>query len=234
MIPPPRTSGALLVAALISIPSAAFGQFGVKGGVVLSGYQATHSDARYQEGEDYRPFLGYEVNWVMDGAVPDVAAQAGIFYAIRLSPTVALQPELYLAPRGLVFEEIELYNSSYHLNVNYLQLPLLLKISPFRSRFRPAVSAGAYASLKLSSNRTIDIWGQRETSPLPNVKGLDYGLVLAFGADFPAWRRGGVVEIRLDWGLANSMVQPDEYVDLHADPGRVHVIALALLAGFGI
>jgi hypothetical protein len=212
---------------------ATWGQAGIKSGVVLSGFRATHSDARYWMGEDYRPFLGYEVEWVVEGDYPDLGIQVGVFYTHRLSRFFSLQPEIHFAPRGLGFEQIELYNSSYHLNVNYLHVPMLLCVTPFpRWGVRPTLLAGPYGAVKLSANRVIDVWGERDTESLPNVRNMDYGLVLGVGAEFSAWARTLIVELRLDWGLANSMTQREEYTDLFADPGRMNVVAMSLMAGY--
>ncbi|MFQ6116615.1 MAG: outer membrane beta-barrel protein, partial [bacterium] len=99
--------------------STAFGQLGLKGGLAVSGFQAWQ-DLRPYSGNDYRPFLGYEVDWIQDEGYPDVGFQVGVFYTKDLSKHFALQPELYYSQRGLHFYQTELYSTSYSLNVNYL------------------------------------------------------------------------------------------------------------------
>ncbi len=218
---------------LWAAPSTALSQVGVKAGVALSGYRATHSDERVWSGEDYRPFLGYEVDLVQDGdGLPDIGLQIGACHTITLFGPLALQPELYFSQRGVRWEQRELYNTFYHLNVSYLQAPVLLRYQPFPAwAVRPSLLLGPYGGLRLTARRTIDIWGARDSKPVPNVRAFDYGLVSAVDVEFPAWSRVWMVELRFEWGLAGTLSPREDFTDLHESPGRVHLVALGLLIG---
>ena len=64
-------------------PGAAIPHFGIKAGAVLSGY----------EGDEYQPYLGYEVDWIQnDAGSPDVGFQLGLFYSRPLAKHWAIQP----------------------------------------------------------------------------------------------------------------------------------------------
>jgi hypothetical protein len=218
---------------LCAVSQSANGQLGFKGGIAVSGYRATHSDVRVWLGEDYRPFLGYEVDLFQDGdGVPDAGVQLGAFYTRRISGHLAVQPEVYFAQRGLIFDQIELYNASYHLQVSYLQLPVLLRYGLSERNVRPSILFGPYAGLRLSSNRTIDSWGERDTRSLSSVKALDYGLMCGIGAGFDAWSQPLILEARLEWGLAGTMSPLEQATDLHDSPGKVNLISVTFLVGW--
>jgi hypothetical protein len=216
-------------------PDIAFGQFGFKGGVALSGYQPSQNIST-EYTHDYRPFLGYEVEWIQnDEGSPDVGLQAGIFYTQTISKYFAIQPEVNYTQRGIHFYKTELYNISYNLNVDYIEIPVLLKyIMPLDWTVVPSLLAGPYFSFTLGANRTLDFGEESNTQSVSGIKNFDYGLVFALVfelADFPA---SPMLELRFNLGLANTMQQSKEYISLYKDPGTVKLYALSLLTGFRI
>jgi hypothetical protein len=134
---------------LVLMPlNAAWCQFGIKGGLALSGFQLSQNVSS-SVGNDYRPFLGYEVEWIQEGdaAKPALGLQIGVFYIKDLSECFAVQPELFYSQRGLYFYQIELYNTSYHLKVHYVEVPLLLKFNiPLELSVKPSLLAGPYTA----------------------------------------------------------------------------------------
>lgn len=222
------------ISLLVLIPlNTAWSQFGVKGGLAASGFQLSQN-SRSTKGNDYRPFLGYEVEWMQEGdaAKPDLGLQLGVFYTKDLSKYFAVQPELFYSQRRLHFYQTELYNSSYSLEVDYIEVPLLLKFKiPLNWNVKPVLLAGPYAAFKLSSIRTLHIWKEQNTKRISSVNDLDYGLVFAINSEFPAWSRQLMFEIRFNWGLAGMMAQPKEFIDLYEDAGRVNVLAFTFLVG---
>jgi hypothetical protein len=214
------------------LPNATFGQIGIKGGVVISGFQPWQDLSPFS-GNDYQPFLGYEVDWLQDDAsYPDLCLQIGIFYTVDISKYFAFQPELYYSQRGLNFYKTELYNTTYSLNVSYLELPLLLKYNlPLDWQIKPSLFLGPYLALKLSANRTLDIEGETNTREVPAINNLDYGIVFAINTEFSAWAQNVMFELRINWGLANAMQQPEEFTDLYIDAGRVTVLAFTFMTG---
>lgn len=222
------------ISLLVLMPlNAAWSQFGIKGGLAVSGFQLSQNVSS-STGNDYRPFLGYEVEWIQEGdaSSPDLGLQIGIFYAKDFSKYFAVQPELYYSQRGLHFYQTELYNSSYSLDVDYLEIPVLLKFKiPLNWSVKPGLLAGLYAAFKLRANRTLRIWEEQNSKRVSSVNDLDYGLVFAINSEFSAWSRQLLFEIRFNWGLASMMAQPKEFIDLYEDAGRVNVLATTLLTG---
>jgi hypothetical protein len=213
-------------------PDDTYGQIGIKGGVVISGYQPWQDLTPYT-GNDYQPFLGYEVDWLQDDAsYPDLGLQIGFFYTYNISNHFALQPEMYYSRRGLNFYQTELYNTTYSLNVSYLELPLLLKYSlPLEWQIKPSLFLGPYFAFKLSASRTLDIEGEKNTREVPAINDFDYGVVFAINTEFSAWTQNLLLEFRINWGLANAMDQPEEYTAIYSDAGRVTVLAFTFMTG---
>lgn len=224
----------VLFALLLSNTGAGFAQLSVKGGMTLSGFKLSPGDAGSSQEIDFRPFLGYEVGWVQYGTSnPDIGLQLGVSYTARLSEDISVQPELYYAQRGYRFEEIPLYNTSYRLKVQYLQIPFLLKYRlPLDWAVSPCLLVGPYASFRLSANRTIDIWGGRDTKSVSAVNALDYGIVFAIDTEFSAWSQKIGSEIRFDLGLASALSQPKEYTSVIENPGTVRVLALSIMLSY--
>ncbi len=222
------------ISLLVLMPlNAAWSQFGIKGGLAASGFQLSQN-SNSSTGNDYRPFLGYEVEWIQerDASSPDFGLQLGIFYVKSISKYFAVQPELCYSQRGLHFYQTELYNSAYSLEVDYIEVPVLLKFKiPLNWSVKPGLLAGPYAAFKLSANRTLRIGEEQNTKSVSSVNDLDYGLVFAINSEFSAWSRQLLFEIRFNWGLASMMAQPKEFIDLYEDAGRVNVIAVTLLTG---
>lgn len=202
-------------------PNAAVGQsttlhsLGVKIGAVVSGY----------EGNDYRPYLGYEIDWLQeDAGSPDIGFQIGFFYSRRFSKHWSLQPEFYFARRGLHFYKKELYATAYHLKAYYFQVPLLLKYRIFL--------AGPYAAIKLKAHRTIDIWGARDTRRLSGIRDFDYGLIFAISPEFSIGKEQFMLELRFDYGLARAMLIPKGYTRFYENPSPSRILAFTFLAGY--
>jgi hypothetical protein len=40
-----------------------------------------------------------------------------------------------------------------------------------------------------------------------------------------------MLELRINWGIANAMEQPEEYTAIYSDAGRVTVLALTFMTG---
>ena len=222
-----------LVLMMLVISQLSVAQFGVKGGIALSGFQP-HSADTYYSGDDYRPFLGYEVDWLQsDNSYPDLGFQIGGFYNRSLTPRTSLQPEIFVAQRGLNFVYREIYNTVYYLNVTYLQVPLLVRHDLTTTRkIKPGFYTGPYGSITLSSNRKTDIWGEKSKGDVTGISPWDAGWVFGFITEWDAFSGRMSAEFRIDWGLHSVMYQPDEYKDMFNDPGKVRLLAMTIMTGY--
>ena len=214
----------LVVFFIFSLPL--FAQPGIKAGLAVSALQAS--------GEDYTPFLGYEASWVQRGASnPVFGLQLGAFYTFNISDEFIFQPELYFVQRGYQFDQTPLYNINYSLHINYLELPILIEYYlPLDWGFHPAITAGAYSSFKLSGNKSIRLPDEEITGEVSSVNGFDYGIVLGIATEFKAWDGEIIFDLRINWGFANVLSQPDNFIDLYNDPGTVKTRAITFMTGY--
>jgi hypothetical protein len=217
----------VFIALLLSFTSSNFfAQPGIKGGLSVSALQSSN--------EEYRPFLGYEVAWVQHGTSnPILGLQLGVFYRIKLSNSFSLQPELYFSQRGYKFDQIQLYNTSYRLNINYLEVPILFEYKiPVDWSFRPGIIIGPFIALKLNSNKKIKIGDEEVSGAISSINDFDYGVLLALGTELDGLGGSITLDLRLNWGLSNMMSQPNEYISISDDPGNVQTRAITLMVGY--
>jgi len=208
------------------LPTTLLAQFGIKGGLAVSALQSS--------GEDYTPFLGYEVSWLQHGSSnPVFGLQLGAFYTFNISDEFIFQPELYFVQRGYQFDQTPLYDINYSLGINYLDLPLLIEYYlPLDWGFRPAIIAGPYSSIKLSSNKKIKLTDEEINEEVSSVNSFDYGIVFGIATEFSAWEGDIIFDLRVNWGLANILSQPSDFISIIDDPGTVKTRAVTLMTGY--
>ena len=201
-------------------------QVGLKGGLAVSGLQSSN--------KDFTPFLSYEVSWLQHGTSnPVFGLQLGAFYTFNLSDEFSFQPELYFVQKGYQFDHTPLYNTNYSLHINYLELPLLFEYNPpLDWGFNPKIIAGPFAALKLSSDKQIRISNEEINGNVSSVNNLDYGLVFGINTEFAAWDGELIFDLRINWGFANVMTQPDEFISVSDDSGTVKTRAVTLMTGY--
>ena len=138
-----------LVAALLALflVESVHAQVGVKAGISLSGLLSSNPD-------DFRPFLGHEVEWMQYGESKSaIGVQIGLFYSIKVSDYFDLQPEVSYVQRGYWFDQTPLYDASYVVSIDYLTLPVTIRyklpIDAFQVRVftGPKKSSGTLVSM---------------------------------------------------------------------------------------
>lgn len=201
-------------------------QPGLKGGLAVSALQSS--------GEDFTPFLGYEVSWLQHGTSnPVFGLQIGAFYTFNFSDAFTFQPEVYFVQKGYQFDHTPLYNTNYSLHINYLELPVLVEYNlPFDWSFNPLIVAGPFASIKLSSNKQIKISNEEINGEVESVNNFDYGIVFGIATEFAAWNGELIFDLRINWGFANVLSQPDNFIGLYDDPGTVKTRTITLMTGY--
>ena len=182
--------------------------------------------------QDFRPYLGYEVDYLQDVGYPQYGPQLSVAWETRLLDFLTLRPELGFVQRGYHLNQIRLYNSSYKVRISYLELPVLLRAGLSRGRVRPGVLAGPYAALRLAATGRLLDQGLVATRPLSTVAPFDYGLVLGLDSEVAARRGQLVFELRFNLGLANVMRADPRFVELYADPDRVRVLSVGVMTGY--
>jgi hypothetical protein len=198
----------------------------VKAGISVSGLLSSNPD-------DFRPFLGHEVEWIQYGESKSVIGfHLGLFYSIKISDYFDLQPEVSYVQRGYWFDQTPLYDAGYVVSIDYLTLPVVMRYKLPIDAFQVRVFTGPYVAVKLSANGSIEYDGKKEVKSLAGVKPFDYGLVTGLGSHVDIGAGQMIVDLQFNWGLHNMMSQPRSHVNLYEDPGMVRNLAFALLIGY--
>jgi hypothetical protein len=205
--------------------STAQAALGVRVGAAVSGLRSSD--------KDFRPYLGYEVEMLQQVGNPEYGPQVGVWWDIPLLGFLTARPELGFVQRGYHLDQIPLYNSSYKIRISYLELPALLRAGLTRGRVRPGLLLGPYAAYRLDAVGRLMDHGDVDTRRLSTVSGFDYGLVTGLDTDVIVGAGRLLLDLRLNWGLADVMREADGFTPLHDTPGRVQVLSLAFSTGYG-
>jgi outer membrane protein OmpA-like peptidoglycan-associated protein len=109
----------------------------------------------------------------------------GIYYNIGLGRLFSIQPELLYSSMGSKFKTTITPTSEGSLNLNYLSVPLLFKISPI---WRLGLFAGPQMDFLMSAKTKVD--GQSDEDIKDQVKGTDFAGTV--GAEFWFTRNIGI------------------------------------------
>jgi hypothetical protein len=201
-------------------------QMGFKLGVSLSGLLSTKAD-------DYRQFLGYEVEWIQYGeSKPVFGIQLGVFYTINISDYFDFQPEINFVQRGYWFDQTPLYDARYLVKIDYLEFPFFINYKTPIKFMNFHVSAGPFAAIKLNATGHLEYEGIKKIEPLKAVKDFDYGVGIALGSEFVIGTGKMLFDLRFNYGLFSMMQQPSEYINLYENPGKVKNLSITLTSGY--
>lgn len=170
-------SGATLPAIQAQINDSTGSQFGIKGGLNFSNM--------YTEDVNDNNVL--------------TSFNGGLYASIPLTSFMAIQPELLYSRKGseLVYDNF-LAEGTAKFNLNYLELPLLLKLNVAKN-FN--IHAGPYVAYLLNANVTNETdngtFNFEENLDNEDFNKFDYGLSAGFGFDFDSIGIGA----RYNYGL---------------------------------
>lgn len=125
----------------------------------------------------------------------------GVFALLPITGFIAFQPELNFSRKGaeLVYDNI-FAEGTAEFRLNYLEVPLLLKVNPTKN-FN--IHAGPYAAYLINAqvkNKTTGgTFDFEDNFDSKDFNRLDYGLFLGVGFDFSSIGIGA----RYNYGLAN-------------------------------
>ena len=211
---------------LFFLPSA-FGQIGVKAGAGIADIAF-----KYYGQTNY---LGYEVNTLIHN-YPRFSAQAGVFSTFKVAQRIDFQPEVLYSLQGLDYSTKFIYDDiSYRLNIHYLKFPLLFKYKTALKKNRDSgIILGPYASWKLKATKKTEVEGQKESTKMPNVKDLDFGLVVGFSFDYNLPKGQLVIDLRSSYSLINMMDRIEGFIPDYTEGSKDYArnVTLSLTVGY--
>ena len=169
----------LFLAAVVPQPAAA--GFGLKGGLALS--NLTFSDT-----------IGMP-------ALTDLKApMGGVFWGFNLG-LFTIQPEALYVRMGARMEEGADWMED---RLDYIQIPVLLKLNILPGPVSPMIYGGGYYSFLIAAKGVSMIDGTSESVDIKDqITSSDYGLAFGGGIDFRLVAVKLSVEVRYNLGLAN-------------------------------
>lgn len=178
-----------------------------------------------------RPFLGYEIEWLMWHRLDSV--HLGIFKEFDIAEHFSIQAEISYARRGMdastdfLFDDID-----YKISLDYIEIPMECKLRLALSEATTTgVLAGPYFAVNAGARRHSRIDGARQDVTLKNVHTFDYGLVAGAYTDTVVWNRTLMLELRYNHGLSNIMDSLENSISVSEQHGTVRNRCFAILIG---
>jgi hypothetical protein len=148
---------------------------------------------------------------------------AGGFLTFSLSPELAIQPEvLYTAKGAKIEESIGSISGTAKFNVNYIEIPLLLKYSiPTTGSVKPSLYAGpaigvlASANLDLSASTPLGDAGV-DFDIKDAFKSTDLGIVVGGGLGYQSGQTMFTFDFRFTMGMS-KIIDVSGWNDLIAE-----------------
>lgn len=173
----------LFVTALLTQPAAA--GVGVKGGLAW-------------------PTLAFSSSMEAPPLTTLHTPMGGVYFGIGLG-IFSIQPEILYVRMGARMEETPDWMED---RLDYIQVPLLLKINVLPGPISPMVYGGPYGAYLLKATGVSYISGVTESTDIKDqVKSTDYGVTFGGGIDFKLGVKLSA-EVRYNLGLANITKNP--------------------------
>ena len=182
----------------------AFSQFGIKAGINLSNITTDDDNV-----EDLEAKVGF---------------QAGVMIKLRLSESLAIQPEALFVQKGSKYKYL---GADVKSNLNYIDIPVLVVLKPFN--FPLQIQFGPQFSYLLGTSVKYEnaLFGVNETYEVEREDFEDYdlgyavGLGLNLGNSFVELRfTQGLKEYEKETQIGNVTIQPaSKHFNLQASIG---------------
>ena len=225
----PRLCRAFVALQLTMAGYPAQAQPALKAGYVVSAI--VQVGAETDASGDYRPYFGYEVDGLQ--GYPADGLQIGVSYTLPVLNYLVVRPEVSYVQRGMDGYGKDLYDASYRLELDYIEVAVPVVLRPKPSwRFSPGIILGPYGAALVRNSRTVRVGDDTNRGSESQLSSLDSGIVLGADVLFEALAGTWTVELRLNWGFTRTVGLPDDPVRLYDDPGTMHTAAAVLLLGY--
>lgn len=128
----------------------------------------------------------------------------GGFSSYNFSKNFALQGEVLYTQKGDYDEEdLNGVISSVRINIHYLEIPMLAKVSLPTGSFTPSLYLGPTVAFQIGSSFEFKLGGVTVEGDLTDVKDVDVGLALGTGLGFGSGPTKFLVDFRYTAGLSS-------------------------------
>lgn len=176
----------------------------------------------------------------ISGTDPLPGLDGGIFFGIKTSKKLTIQPELLFTTKGM---EIDIFGlATYKWQFTYIEIPVLAKMyfSP-EGDIRPALFGGPYVSFLSSAKAKWDVLFdvyEQETDIKDAFKSTEIGICVGGGLDWKVSDNGALIlDLRVSFTLSDILddrakLAEDEDIILVGDESMRHV-NFFLTVGYG-
>ncbi len=173
--------------------------YGLKAGLQLANLSGSGADSLFDISVTKKMKIGFG---------------GGAFLTYGFSPMFAIQPEILYVMKGAKFEA---GGETAKVKADYLQVPVLLKLSPqTQGKIKPYFFAGPFVgilmSAKVSDGTSEDI--------KDNLKSTEFGASFGAGVAFPMTKGAITLDGRYDLGLSKT-AKSDKVVDDNIKTGTI-------------
>lgn len=179
---------ALLMLGLVTMPARAGIHFGLKGGLSLANIKS-----------DPPTFEGFE--WkTKQGIAGGASLEIGLIKGFSLQPEI-----LYVQKGAKITANIEGIDITLKANIDYIEIPLLLKYNLISGLTIPSVYAGPFIGFNRKAEFVISAPGYPEEREdiKDDIKSTEYGLVFGVGLTQKLGLFRVTLDARYDLGLSN-------------------------------
>ncbi|HEX7119929.1 MAG TPA: porin family protein [Longimicrobiales bacterium] len=172
---------------------------------------------------------------------PRIGATWGLYFVIGADGRFAIQPELVMTQKGLVFPAIDTEGNEFEAtySVGYLEVPILARVSYDAWAVRPFLLAGPVGAYRVTANYIAD--GYQDIDAKLATEKFDLGIAVGGGVELDV--TGGTIQASLrynqglfdvedtDGGASSTGLWLDDVDGVDAPGGGKHR-SISLVFGF--
>jgi len=155
----------------------------------------------------FGPKFGLNIANVRGDSIPDeyeskMAFNFGVFTTYNINDFIGVQPELMFTMKGSKAEG-EIMGESYtsKLNLNYIEIPILAKLTIPLGSVRPYVVAGPEFAFNMTATVSSEYAGQDTTVDIEDASVVDFGMMFGGGVAFELGPGFLSLEAKYDMGF---------------------------------
>ena len=158
----------------------------------------------------------------------------GVFFGIKPSPGLSIQPEILFAEKGM---KIDFIFMEFKWKLTYLEIPILVKKSlSTGGNFRPVLFGGPFFSFLMSAKQVIEsplVGYSDEVDIKDGFKSTDMGIVVGGGADMKVGTSGLLVfDFRVSLSLTDNIEDRDKLGDVEVGEGSLKNLNISFMVGY--
>ncbi len=191
-------------------------KYGIKAGVGLANLTGDDKDFVFETATDT----------ITVSPSSKMGIDFGLWLQFKLSPQIAIQPEVLYVSKGAKYEE---GTDKVTIKANYIQVPVLFKfLIPTKGKIAPNIFAGPFFGFKASAKAKYETGAGDSEEDLTDAKSTEFGVTFGGGIDIAAGEKGVItLDARYDLGMSNVIKE------VEAVQPKIKTTNIAFFIGYG-